>query len=172
MNSKFILYLAFVLNGIFATQRAYSYGVEIQINHANLKTDYSFLKIKTVCLNFTNNPVVVFTVIVVPKNKQYNYSIIPENKHYSYSGTLEISDANSGSNGYIAQTSVQARKLPRGQVIEEIPKALRDKCVVFEFGVAVKYLATSEFRVEEIYGEFDDAPQDYIFNLKEFAEEK
>ena len=58
-------------------------------------------------------------------------------------------------------------------MMDEIPKPLRAKCIAFEFGVAVKYLETSEFRVEETEDdEPDGAPVDYIFNLKEFADEK
>jgi hypothetical protein len=159
MKLKLILGLALVIF-TFAAQRACGFAAEIQINHANLKTDYSFLKIKTVRIDYTNNPVVFFTVVVIPKDK-----------HYIYSGNLEISDTNIAGHGYIARTSVQARKLLGGRFDEEIPKSLRDKCVVFEFAVAAKYLATSEFRVEEFYNEFG-SPADYIFNLKEFADEK
>jgi len=160
MKPKLILCLALVLSGIFATQRAYSYVAEIQINHVNLKTNFSFLKIKTAHTHLTNE-VVFFTVIVIPKDNRYIYS-----------GNLEISDTNIGSHGYIAQTKVQGRKLLNQLPIEEIPKSLRAKCIVFQFGVAVKYLETSKFWVEESYGEVDEAPIDYIFNLKEFADEK
>jgi hypothetical protein len=165
MKLKLILCLALVLSGVFATQCAYGYVAEIQINHANLKTDFSFLKIKTVRINFTNDDVVVFTVIVTPKDKQ-------QSEHFE--GLLEISDTNIGSHGYIAQTLVQARKLLNQLPIQEIPKPLRSKCVVFQFSVVVKYLETSEFRVEETTGDVagDGAPVDYIFNLKEFADEK
>ena len=166
MKFKLILCLALVLSGIFAMQRAYGLVVEIQINHANLKTDFSFLKIKTAHINFTNDEVVVFTVIVIPEDKQQ-----PEH----FEGRLEISDTNIGSHhGYIAQTWVQGRKLLNEWPIEEIPKWLRPKCVVFQFDVSVKYLETSEFRVEETTGDVagDGAPVDYIFNLKEFADEK
>jgi hypothetical protein len=86
MKPKIILCLALVLSGIFTIQHAYGFVAEIQINHTNLKTDYSFLKIKTVRLNFTNNPVVVFTVIVVPKDKLQQSD--------NFEGWLEISDAN------------------------------------------------------------------------------
>jgi hypothetical protein len=160
MKPKIILCLALVFLCSFATQRACGSVIEIQINHADLKTNFSFLKIRTVHINFTNNEVVFFTVVVIPKDK-----------HYIYSGNLEISDTNTGSHGYIVQTSVQARKLTGGTIIDEIPKPLRAKCIVFEFGVAVKYLETSEFRVEEFYNEFA-SPTDYCFNLKEFADEK
>ena len=42
MKSKLILWLALVLSGICATQRAYGFVAEIQINHTNLIKDYSF----------------------------------------------------------------------------------------------------------------------------------
>ncbi len=162
MKPKLILCLALVFFCSFATQRAYGYVAEIQINHANLKTDFSFLKIKTAHINFTNNEVVFFTVVVIPKDK-----------HYIYSGNLEINDASiKGSHKVIGDTSVEARQLTGGTIFDEIPKPLRAKCIVFEFGVAVKFLETSEFRVEESYGEFDGGPSDYIFNLKEFADER
>ena len=104
MKPKFLLCLALALNGIFAVQRACGYVAEIQINHANLKTDYSFLKIKTVRLNFTNNPVVFFTVIVMPKDKQQ------QSKHFK--GRLDIYDASlKDSHKIIGYTSVGARKL-------------------------------------------------------------
>jgi hypothetical protein len=157
MNSKLLLCLALVLSGIFATQHAYGYVAEIQIKPANLKTDYSFLKIKTVRLGFTNDRVVLFTVVVTPKDKRQ------QSEHFE--GNLGINDTN----GYIASTSVQARA---GGFTEDIPKPLRGKCIVFQFTVAAKYLETSEFRVEETYGELDGAPVDYIFKLKEFADEK
>jgi hypothetical protein len=164
MKPKLILCLALVLSCIFATQRAYSYVAEIQINHANLKTYYSLLKIKTVLLNFTNNPVVFFTVIVIPKDKRQ------QSEHFE--GKLGINDPSiKDSHKVIGYTSVEARKY-QGPFIEEVQKSLRDKCIMFQFGVAVKYLETSEFRVEETYGELDGAPVDYVFNLKEFADEK
>ena len=163
MKPKLILCLALVLSGVFASQRAYGYVAEIQINHANLKADFSFLKIKTVHINLTNDEVVFFTVMVIPKDKQQSER---------FEGHLEINDASiKGSHKVIAYTLVEARKLTDGTIIEEIPKQLRAKCVVFQFSVAVKYLETSEFRVEETSGEFD-SPTDYCFNLKEFADEK
>jgi hypothetical protein len=164
MKSKPLFCLALVLSGIlpsfFATQSAYGYVAEVQINHTSLKTDFTFLKIKTIRLNFTNDPVIIFTVVVMPKDK-----------HYIYSGNLKISDTNIGSHDYIVQTSVQARKLTGGLIIDEIPKSLRAKCMVFEFGVAVKYLEMSKFCVQENYDKFG-SPTDYCFNLKEFADEK
>jgi hypothetical protein len=164
MKPKFILCLALVLSGSFTTQRAYGYVAEIRINHANLKTDYSFLKIKTVRLNFTNDPVVFFTVIVMPKGKRQ------QSEHFK--GNLEINDASmTNSQKVICYTSVEARKLTGGTIFDEIPKSMRAKCIVFEFGVAVKFLETSEFRVEETAGEFDPLA-DYCFNLKEFADDK
>jgi hypothetical protein len=162
MKSKLLLCLTLVFSCSFATQRAYGYVAEVQINHANLKTDYSFLKIKTKHINLTNNEVVNFIVVVIPKDKDYIYS-----------GTLWINDASiKGSHKTICDTLVQARKLTARTMIDEIPKPLRAKCIVFEFNVAVKYLETSEFWVEESYGEFDAGPTDYCFNLKEFADEK
>ena len=167
MKPKLILCHALVLSGIFlcffATQSAYGFVGEIQINHTNLKSDYSFLKIKTVHLNFTNNPVVFFTVIVIPKDKRQ------QSEHFE--GHLGINDPSiKDIHKVIGYTSVEARKFT-GTIIEEIPKPLRDKCIAFEFGVAVKYLEASEFRVEEMAGEFA-SPTDYCFNLKEFADEK
>jgi hypothetical protein len=52
-----------------------------------------------------------------------------------------------------------------------VPKGSRSKSISFQFLVSAKYLKTSEFRVEETAGEFD-SPTDYIFNLKEFDDEK
>ncbi len=105
---------------------------------------------------------IVFTVVAIPKNKSENFR-----------GYLEVRNTNAkGDNNYIAYTSVQGRKLTGGGIIKEIPEALRSKCVVFQFNIAVKYLETSEFRVEQTIGEFGDEPTDYCFNLKEFADEK
>jgi hypothetical protein len=156
MKSKLILCLALVLSGMifysFATLNAYGSTVEIQINHANLKTDYSFLKINTSRVLFTNNPVLYFTVTVIPKDKRQQAD--------NFEGTLTINDPSiKDSHTVIGYTSVNARKLPDGKIM-------------FSFGIAVKYVETSEFRVEESYGKFGDAPVDYIFNLKEFADEK
>lgn len=164
MKPKFLLCLALVVFTFAAGQSAYGFEAVIQINHANLKTDFSFLKIKTVRIDSTNNSMVFFTVVVIPKDK-----------HFIYSGNLEISDANTGSHGYIVNTGVQPRRLTGGTIggtkFDDIPKSLRTKCIVFEFGVGAKYLETSKFSVEENYDEFS-SPTDYIFNLKEFADEK
>ncbi|MGD0252485.1 MAG: hypothetical protein ABSC01_07285 [Verrucomicrobiota bacterium] len=154
MKAKIILCLALVLSGIFATQCAYGFVSEVQINHTNLIKDYSFLQINTVRIHYTNNETILFTVTVTPKEKQ-------QSEHFE--GFLKINDTNIGGHGFIAQTSVGARM---------IPKALRSKSISFQFLVSAKYLETSEFRVEETYGELDGAPVDYIFNLKEFADEK
>jgi hypothetical protein len=156
MKPKLLLCLALVLSGIifysFATLNAYGFVAEIQINPANLKTDYSFLKINTVRVVFTNNPVVYFTVIVTPKDKRQQSD--------NFEGNLTINDPSiKDSHKVIGYTSVTARKSTDGTIR-------------FHFGIAVKYLETSEFRVEESYGKFGDAPIDYIFNLKEFADEK
>jgi hypothetical protein len=154
MKPKLILWLALVLSGICATQRAYGFVAEIQINHTNLIKDYSFLQISAVRIHYTNNETVFFTVTVTPKEKQQ-----PEH----FEGHLSISDTNTGSLGFIAGTSVAARMVPKGS---------RSKSISFQFSVSAKYLETSEFRVEETHGELDGAPADYIFNLKEFADEK
>jgi hypothetical protein len=167
MKRKLILGLALVLSGslfgLLAPQRAYGFVAEVQLNHTNLNTHYSFLKIKTVRLNFTNDEMVAFTVLVMPKDKHQ-----PENFHAS----LEVNDSSiNGSHHAIVSTTVQAHQLAGGIMMEEIPKPLRGKCVVFYFSVAAKYLEASEFRVEETTGMFD-SPTDYCFNLKEFAGEK
>jgi hypothetical protein len=165
MKPKLIFCLALILSGGFATQRACGFEAEIQINHSNLKTYCPFIKIKTVRPNITNNPVVFFTVIVVPKDK------LQQSEHFE--GNLEINDTSiKDSHNVICWTSVEARKLISATITDEIPKPLRVKCIAFEFGVAIKYLETSDFRVEETNGELDGAPVDYIFNLKEFADEK
>jgi len=167
MNPKILLCLALVLSGglfgFFTPQCAYGYVAEIHLNHSDLKTDFSFLKIQTVRLNFTNDEMVAFTVVVMPKDKH-----LPENFH----GRLDINDAGiKGSHNSIANMSVRAFKLTGGTIMNEIPKPLRAKCVVFYFSVAAKYLEASEFRVEETTSMFA-SPTDYIFNLKEFAGEK
>jgi len=87
---------------------------------------------------------VFFTVIVTPKVKQ-------QSEHFE--GHLGISD----SHGFIAATLVEAKA--------------RSKSIAFQFLVSAKYLETSEFKIEEIAGEFA-SPTDYCFNLKEFADEK
>jgi hypothetical protein len=172
MNPKLLLCLALVLSGcligLFNPQSACGYEVVTQINHANLKTDCSFLKIKTVRFGSTNNPAVWFTVIVIPKNKQKS-----EHVDKIYLGRLDISDTN----GFIAGTSVHWRKL-EGE-LPDVPKPLRAKCVVFEFVVGDKYLEKSEFNVEEFSAEektgealIGGSPTEYIFNLKEFDDEK
>jgi hypothetical protein len=153
MKPKIILCLALVLSGIFATQHAYCSEAEIQINHANLVKDYSFLQISSLRIPYTNNETVLFTVTVTPKEKKQSVYFL---------GHLRISDTNTGSQGFIVQTSVAARMVPKGS---------RSKSISFQFLVSAKYLETSEFRVEEIAGEFA-SPTDYIFNLKEFADEK
>jgi hypothetical protein len=160
MKPKLLLCLALVLSGwlpgFFNPQSAYGFEAVIQINHANLKTDCSFLKIKTVHYGSSNNPGVFFTVFVIPKAKQKS-----EHVDRAYLGHLGISDTN----GFIAGASVERRK--------------RDKFVVFQFSVSSKYLEKSEFNVEEVLvnektGDVsgDGAPVEYVFNLKEFADEK
>jgi len=162
MKSKIILCLALVLSGIFAKESLCAYEVEIQLNHSNLKTNFSFLEIKTVHISYTNNEVVAFTVLVIQTNKSENIT-----------GCLEVRETNSkGSNNYIVYTSVQGQKLTGGSIIDGIPEPLRSKCVVFHFSVAAKYLETSAFRIEETAGKFGSSPVDYCFNLKEFADEK
>jgi hypothetical protein len=148
MKPKIILCLALVLSGGLS---AFGYVAEIQINHTNLIKDYSFLQISAV--RNTNNETVFFTVTVIPKEKQQS--------EY-FSGHLRISDTNTGTQGFIAQTSVAARMVPKG---------LRSKSISFQFLVSAKYLETSEFRVQETASEFY-SPTDYCFNLKEFADEK
>ncbi len=149
MKPKLFLCLALVVFTFAAGQSAHGFEAVIQINHANLKTDYSFLKIKALHSGSTNNPVVLFTVFITPKAKQ------------NYLGHLSICDTN----GFIAGASVEGRK--------------RDKCVVFQISVSTKYLEKSEFNVEEVLvnekpadAAGDGAPVEYIFNLKEFADEK
>jgi hypothetical protein len=153
MKPKLLLCLALVLSGIFTTQRAYGFVAEIQINHTNLVKDYSFLQISAVRIPYTNNETVFFTVTVTPPKKQQSEYFL---------GYLTISDTNTGSQGFIAQTSVAARMVPKGSL---------SKSISFQFSVCAKYLKTSEFRVEEIASEFA-SPTDYCFNLKEFADEK
>jgi hypothetical protein len=143
MKSKFLPCLALVLSGTFlcflATQSVYGYVVVQHVNHANLKTDFSFLKIKTVRFGSTNAEKVLFIVIVIPKTKQQSGHV-----EWTYTGNLGISDTN----GFIAGVSVQGRKIT-GE-LPEVPEPLMEKCVVFEFLVADKYLEKSEFRVEEV----------------------
>ena len=167
MKPKLLLVLALVLGGslfgLLAPQRAYGFVAEVQMNHTNLNTHFSFLKVKTVRLNFTNDEMVAFTVLVMPKDKHQ-----PENFH----GNLEVYDSSiKGSHHAIVSTTVQAHKMASGIMLEEIPKPLRGKCVVFYFSIASKYLEASQFRVEETTGMFG-SPTDYCFNLKEFADEK
>jgi hypothetical protein len=144
MKPKLLLCLALVLSGGFATQCTYGYEVEYQINHTNLTNDFSFLQISAARIHYTNNETVFFTVIVTPKVKQ-------QSEHFE--GHLGISD----SHGFIAATLVEAKA--------------RSKSIAFQFLVSAKYLETSEFKIEEIAGEFA-SPTDYCFNLKEFADEK
>jgi hypothetical protein len=167
MKPKLLLGLALVLcGGLFflsATQQAYGYEVVIQLNHTNLNTDYSFLQITAVRNHSTNNEMVFFTVIVMPKDKHQ-----PEN----FTGLLVIRDSHLNKpDDFIAQTSVRARKWPGGPGLEAIPKSLWSKCIAFQFLVAAKYLETSEFVVEETPYKYG-SPTGYCFNLKEFAEEK
>ena len=65
MKAKIILCLALVLSGVFVTESLCAYEVEIQLNHTNLKTNFSFLEIKTFHISYTNNDVVAFTVLVI-----------------------------------------------------------------------------------------------------------
>src|SRR5665647_2438813 len=88
MKPKLLLGLALVLGGalffLSAIQPAYGYEVVIQLNHTNLNTDYSFLQITAVRNHSTNNEMVFFTVIVMPKDKHQ-----PEN----FTGLLVIRDS-------------------------------------------------------------------------------
>src|ERR1035438_8474937 len=139
MKAKIILCLALVLSGVFVTESLCAYEVEIQLNHTNLKTNFSFLEIKTFHISYTNNDVVAFTVLVIQTNKSEKVT-----------GYLEIRDTNAkGSNNYIVYTSVQGQKLTGGSIIEVVPEPLRSKCIVFHFSLAAKYLETSAFKVEE-----------------------
>jgi hypothetical protein len=167
MKPKLILCLALVLSGglffLSATQPVYGYEVLIQLNHTNLNTDYSFLRVTAVRNHSTNNEMVFFTVIAMPKDKHQ-----PEN----FTGLLMIRDSHLNKpDDFITQTSVRARKWPAGRDLEAVPKPLRSKCIAFQFLVAAKYLETSEFMVEETPYKYG-SPTGYCFNLKEFAEEK
>ncbi len=159
MNSKIILCLAPVLIGgllgLFAPQDAFGYDVPIEINHTNIKTDYSFLLIKAVHYLGTNDEMVIFRVVVMPKHKRW-----PDD----FSGLLTIKNGEK----YIAIAAVN--KSSKGGLINDpdIPKPLRAKSVEFRFYVSDKYLSDSEFRLIE----GPTPSQSYSFKLKEFADKK
>lgn len=164
MKPKLILSLALVLSGtlffLSATQPAYSYEVLIPLNHTNLNTDYSFLQITAVRNHPTNNEAVLFTVVVIPKDKHQ-----PEN----FTGLLVIRDSQQREPGdFIAQTSVRAKKWPGGPGFESIPKSMRSNCIAFQFLVAAKHLEKSEFVIEETPYPMA-SPTAYCFDLKEFS---
>jgi hypothetical protein len=167
MKPKSLLCLALVLSGgligCFNSQSAYGYQEQIRLNPANLKSDYSFVRISTLHLNLTNDEMVVYYVVVMPKDGH---------KPANFEGFLDVKDSNiKGRYNYIASTSVPFRKLSGGPPAEGIPESLKAKCVVFQFSIAAKYLEASEFRVEEALGKFDAGPM-YCFNLKEFTADK
>ncbi|MGA2684912.1 MAG: hypothetical protein ABSF51_07650 [Verrucomicrobiota bacterium] len=150
-----------------AAQCAKGYMEVIQINHTNLKTYCSFLKIKAVPIHQTNNECIVFTVSVIPTEKQQSDL---------FEGILYIGTTND----FVAQASVQPERIFGGaymperilgsRLAKDIPKQLKAKCVMFQFDVGVKYLAKSQFTVEEIPGPGGGTA--YTFDLKDFADDK
>lgn len=167
MKPKFPLCFALIVSGsllgCFNPLTANGFQAQIQIQPENLKSDYSFVRISTLHLNLTNDEMVVFYIVVMPKDGH---------KPANFEGFLDVKDSSvKGRYNYIASTSVPFRKLSGGPPAEGIPESLITKCVVFQFSIAAKYLEASEFRLEEALGKFDAGPM-YCFNLKEFAADK
>lgn len=141
----------------FAAQEAYGYDVPFEINRTNINTDYSFFLIKAVHYNKTNDEMVIFRVIVMPKDKHQ-----PDD----YRGLLTIKNGEK----YVAIVAVNKSAKDGLTIDPEIPKPLRTKSVEFRFYVSAKYLSDSEFKLTEAVTKFDGPS--YLFKLKEFSDEK
>jgi hypothetical protein len=159
MKPKLILCLALVFSGGLFLSSAYGYqGPPVQLNPANLKTNYSFILVEA--MNETNEADTYFRVYVLPKNGH---------KPDHFTGQLQVWDGDRMivSTGVAVATSKGLRRAPHNPYI---PKPLYDKTVEFEFSVASKYVATSEFYLSEGLPEFE--ADDYLINLKDFTDEK
>ena len=154
MKPKLLLCLALVVS-MFAARQVYGYDVPFEINRKNINTDYSFLLIKAVHYNKTNDDTVIFTIIVMPRDNHQ-----PDN----FYGVLTVMDGKK----HIVTTGLW--RTPKGQVRQypDIPKPLRAKAVMFEFNISAKFISDSSVKLEE----GPDLGPSYFFKLKEFDDEK
>ena len=143
----------------FTMQCAEGYVADVPINHTNLKTDFSFLKIKALHIHRTNDEYIVFIVSVIPTKHQAS-------SHFE--GILYISSTND----FVAQASVQAGKVSDERLLKDVPERLKSKCVMFEFGVSAKYLTKSQFTVEETTSPLPASATAYEISLKDFANDE
>jgi hypothetical protein len=151
MKSKLLLCLALVVFA-FDAQLVRAFDEPYEVNRTNITTRYfSFLLVKAIDIHPTNNnEVIVFRIIVMPKEKHQ-----PE----QFGASLNISDGNK----YILWAELH--KVPGYAIPDypEIPKSVKSKSVMFEFSVSTKYLANSEVELKEGLG------CGYLLKLKEFA---
>ena len=155
MKPKLILCLALVLSGVwfgfFDPQQACGYDVPFEINPTNIITDFSFLLVKSAHYGTTNDDMVIFRLVVMPKDKHQ-----PDD----FGGVLTIKEGEK----YVA--IVELSKSPKGgrHIYPDIPKSLMAKSVEVEFFVSSKYLSNSTVALQEgLVG------PSYMFKLKEFA---
>ena len=163
MKQKLLLCLALVLGGIFYSQPTYAYTIGIQVNRTNIATAAPFIRIVPTRIGPTNNPAVWFRIYLLTNDYAGEKFV---------SSSVIVADS-PASSSCLARTKVQAEEPLKGEDPAAVPKSWAGKYKVFEFFVADRVLANSEFSVgftkDPILG---SAGTDYDFNLKEFAGEK
>lgn len=154
------LCLAFILSAWLFPSSARAFWASIPVNLTNIDSTAPFVRIVSQHYG-TNTSSVVFSVFVLMEKKS---------DEELFSGLLQVKDANEKS---VAQTEVQAKKLPKGVNPSAIPKSWTDKCIVFRFTVDADYLAHSEFSLnntaDPVWG---TGGVSYRFKLKEFDQAK
>jgi hypothetical protein len=152
--------LAFILIGWLVPSSARAFWGLIPVNQTNIDSTAPFVRIISQHYG-TNDSITEFSVFVLMEKK---------GDQELFSGLLQVKDANEKS---VAQTEVQAKKLPKGASPSAIPKSWTDKCIVYRFTVDASFLAHSEFSLNQtgdpVWGTVGVS---YRFNLKEFDRTK
>jgi len=162
MKPKLLLCLALVL-GIFYSQPAQAYWDTIQLSRTNIATTAPFIRIVPTHFGLTNNPMVGFSIFVLPKDNGVAELL---------SGSLTVID-DQETKPYLIKTQVQAEELLKGVVPAAVPKSWAGKYKVFRFYIAASLLTNSEFSVGfTTDSKWGTAGTSYVFNLKEFADKK
>lgn len=159
-KSCLILGLALLLTNWLIPSSAHAFWASIPVTQTNIDSTAPFIRIVSQHYG-TNNSSIEFSVFVLMEKKSDDELS---------SGLLCIKDANEK---LVAQTEVEAKKLPKGVTPSAIPKSWTDKCIVFRFTIDASYLAHSEFSLNQtddpVWGTGGVA---YRFNLKEFDRPK
>ena len=160
LKKRLTLCLAFILSIWLIPLSAPAFWAVIPVNRTNIDSTAPFMRI--ILQHYgTNNSSIEFSVFVLTEKK---------GTEELSTGLLSIKDANEK---LVAQTLVEAKKLPKGATPGAIPKSWTDKCIVFRFTVDASYLAHSEFSLNQTGDPtWGTAGTAYHFNLKEFDRPK